>query len=251
MAIMRRADRSALRWYPRRRGAVVLLAAAILGAPLQAQAQQAQSSPEARVIVTGEGSVTVPPDYAQIRSGVTTRANTARAATDANSKLMAAVTAALRDAGIAQKDIQTSQFSVQPIYVQQTNAEEKLTGFSVSNQISVDIRQLDKLGDVLDRLVTAGATDVGNIAFLHADTSKVLDQAREGAIADARRKAEIYAHAAGVNLGGVTWITEEAGYQPPLPMGAMRAKAAPASVPIAVGQDTLQVRVTVGFDIAH
>jgi len=249
MAIMRRAERSALRSNPRRCGAV-LLAAAILGAPLQAQAQQPQSAPEARVIVTGEGSVTVPPDYAQIRSGVTTRANTARAATDANSKLMAAVTAALLDAGVAQKDIQTSQFSVQPIYVQQTNAEAKLTGFSVSNQISVDIRQLDKLGEVLDRLVTAGATDVGNIAFLHADTSKVLDQAREGAIADARRKAEIYAHAAGVNLGGVTWITEEPAYQPPLPMGAMRA-AAPASVPIAVGQDTLQVRVTVGFDIAH
>ena len=229
-----------------------VLAAAVLVAIVPAQAQQPQSQPQARVIVIGEGSISVPPDYAQIRSGVTTRAKTAKEATDANSKLMAAVTAALVDAGIAQKDIQTSRFSVQPVYApQQPNTEPKLSGFSVSNQVSVTIRQIAKVGEILDRLIAAGATDVGNIEFLHSDPAKALDQAREAAIADARRKAELYARAAGLSLGRVAWITEDSGYAPPIPTGAMRALATAAPVPIASGEDTLHVRITVGFDIAH
>jgi len=226
------------------------LAAAVFVATVPAQAQQPQSQPQARVIVIGEGSISVPPDYAQIRSGVTTRAKTARDATDANSKLMAAVTAALLDSGIAQKDIQTSRFSVQPLYApQQPNSEPKLSGFSVSNQVGVTIRQIARVGEILDRLIAAGATDVGNIEFLPSDLAKTLDQAREAAIADARRKAELYARASGLSLGRVAWITEDSGYAPPIPMGAPRALAA-APVPIAPGEDTLQVRITVGFDIA-
>ena len=112
------------------------------------------------------------------------------------------------------------------------------------------IHQLSKLGDILDRLITAGATDVGNIQFLLADPSKALDQAREAAVADARRKAELYARASGVSLGRVVWITEDSGYAPPMLMKAMPAARA-ASVPIAIGEDTLQARITVGFDIAR
>ena len=83
------------------------------------------------------------PDYAQIRSGVTTRAKTVKEATDANSKLMAAVTAALLESGIAQKDIQTSRFSIQPVYApQEPRTEPKLVGYSASNQVSVTIRQI-------------------------------------------------------------------------------------------------------------
>ncbi len=228
-----------------------LLAAAVFVATVPAQAQQPQSQPQARVIVIGEGSISVPPDYAQIRSGVTTRAKTAREATDANSKLMAAVTAALLNSGIEQKDIQTSRFSVQPVYApRQPNTEPKLSGFSVSNQVSVTIRQIAKVGEILDRLIAAGATDVGNIAFLHSDLAKTLDRAREAAIADARRKAELYARASGLSLGRVAWITEDSGYGPPIPMGAPRAAATAAAVPIAPGEDTLHVTITVGFDIA-
>src|SRR5208282_354764 len=214
---------------------------------LPAQAQQSQSPPERRVIVIGEGSVSVAPDYARIRGGVTTRAKTAKEATEANSKAMAAIMAMLVNAGIEQKDIQTSRFSVQPIYVsQQSSTEQKLSGFSVSNQVNVKIRQIDKAGEILDRLVTTGATDVGNVEFLHSDTSKALDQAREAAVADARRKAELYAHASGLTLGGVSWITEDSRYGAPMPMTALRASAAMAAVPIAGGEDTLQVRITVG-----
>lgn len=228
------------------------LAATTFGAVRAAQAQQPPSPPEARVIVTGEGSVSVPPDYAEVRAGATTRAKTAREASDANTKLMTAITAALANAGIAPKDIQTSRFSVQPVYAApQPGAEQKLTGFAVSNQVVVKIRDIAKVGDMLDRLLAAGATDLGNVEFLHADMSKALDAARDAAVADARRKAELYAHAANLRLGAVAWVTEDSGYAPPLPMRAMRAAAGVgAAPPIAAGEDTLQVRITVGFAVA-
>jgi uncharacterized protein YggE len=229
------------------------LAAAVCIASGQVQAQQPQSTPEGRVIVIGEGSVHVPPDYAQIRSGVTTRAKTVKEASEANSKLMGAITAALLETGIGQKDIQTARFSIQPVYAPpQPAAEPKLSGYSVSNQVAVTIRQISKVGEILDRLVTAGVTDVGNIAFLLSDPSRALDQAREAAVADARRKAELYARASGVGLGRVAWITEDSGYAPSIPMAASRAQTAMAApVPIAGGEDTLEARITVGYDIVR
>ena len=228
---------------------LVAVAAALLLSGVGAYAQQQQQAPEARIVVTGEGSVSVMPDYAQIRSGVTTRAKTVKEAVDANSKLMAAIFAALKDAGIAEKDIQTARFSIQPVYApQEPRTEPKLSGYTVSNQVTVIIREIGKAGDVLDRVVAAGATDAGNVSFLVSDASKALDQAREAAIADAHRKAEVYAKASGVRLGRLEWITEGTGGGPPAPRIAL-AEAAP--VPIASGEDTLRVRVTVGFDIAR
>ncbi len=230
----------------------VSVTTAVVVSPARVQAQQPiLSQPQARVVVTGEGSVSVAPDYAAITGGVTTRAKTAKEATDANSKLMTAVNAALLDAGIDQKDIQTSRFSVQPVYVSpQQGGEQKLSGFSVSNQVSVTVRQIAKVGTVLDRLIAAGANDVGNVEFLHSDPSKVLDQAREAAVADARRKAELYARAAGLSLGRVAWITEDSGYAPPMPLAAPRMFAKASPVPISAGEDTMQVRIRVGFGIA-
>jgi hypothetical protein len=184
---------------------------------------------------------------------VTTRAKTAKEAADANAKLMASVMAALLDAGIAQKDIKTTQFSIQPVYAApEPRAEPKLTGYGVSNQVNVSIREIAKTGEILDRLVTAGATDVGSIVFSVADPAAALDRAREAAVADARRKAELYARAAGLTLGRVAWITEDLGYEPPVPMGALHAAAARAkATPISTGEDTLHARITVGFDIAR
>jgi uncharacterized protein YggE len=197
--------------------------------------------------VTGEGSVSVTPNYAQIRSGVTVRTKTVKEGVDANSKLMVAIIAALKDVGIADRDIQTSRFSIQPVYSpQEPRTEPKLLGYSVSNEADVTIREIGSIGEVLDRVVAVGATDVGHVTFLVSDASKALDQAREAA--DARRKAEVYAKAAAVQLGRVEWITEEAGSGPPVPM-MTRAQAAP--VPIATGEDTLRVKVTVGFEIAR
>jgi uncharacterized protein len=232
---------------------ITLLAAAAVFVPtVQAHAQQTLP-PVGRVIVIGEGSVSVTPDYAQIGSGVTTRAKTVKEATDSNSKSMAAITKALLESGVALRDIQTSRFSVQPVYApQEPRTEPKLAGYSVSNQVRVKIRQIDTVGEVLDHLVTAGVTDIGNVEFLVSEPSKALDQAREAAIADARRKAEVYAHASGIQLGRVEWITEDSGFALPVPTRAQGASAAMAApVPIASGEDTLRVRVTVGFDIAR
>src|SRR5207247_932270 len=139
-------------------GIAFLATTAVFVPTVQAQMQQAQSIPDnGRVIVIGEGSVNVTPDYAQIVSGVTTRAKTVKDATDGNSKQMAAITAALLESGIAQRDVQTARFTIQPIYApQEPRTEPKLVGYSVSNNVSVKIRQIDKIGDILDRLVTAG-----------------------------------------------------------------------------------------------
>jgi uncharacterized protein YggE len=249
----RRCGKFALHAAPRRFLAGAIFAATAIFVAPYAQAQQPAAQPEARVIVVGEGSVQVAPDYAQIRGGVTTKGKTVKEATDANSKVMAAITAALLNAGIAQADIQTAQFSIQPVYAPpQPQNEPKLVGYSVSNQVTVTVRALGKVSDSLDRMVDAGVTDVGNVSFLHSDPAKALDQAREAAVADARRKAELYAHASGFTLGRVAWLTEDTGAMPPVPMPMFRAQASMAApVPIAPGEDTLRVRITVGFDIAN
>ena len=168
-----------------------LLFAALSLAP--ARAQSVESKPaEARVVVVGEGSVTVAPDYARIRSGVSTNARTVKEASDTNSKLMANIIAALADAGIAKKDIQTSEFSIEPVYASATPpGGPKLSGYRVSNQVNVTIHQISQVSEVLDRLVKAGATDAGNIAFLISDREKALDQAREAAIANVKRLCDL------------------------------------------------------------
>jgi uncharacterized protein len=219
-----------------------------LGAADGALAQQRAPGP--RVVVTGEGSVSVAPDVVQIRSGVTTRGKTVREA-ETNSKTMAAILTALTESGISQKDVRTSQLSIHPVYAaQEPGKEQKLTGYSVANQVSAKIKHIEKLGDLLDRLIAAGATDVWNVEFMVSDPAKVLDQAREAAVADARRKAEVYAKAAGITLGRVVSIEEQAGTSP-MPMRALAAPAPGTHVPIAPGENTLHAVVTVGFEIAR
>jgi uncharacterized protein YggE len=206
------------------------------------------------VIVTGEGSVAVSPNYAQIRSGVTTDAKTVKEASDANTKSMSAMVQSLRDFGIAQKDIQTSQFSIEPIYTSQSklsgSSADKLSGYRVSNQVRVTVRQISQIGEILDRLIKAGATDVGNIAFLVSEPEKALDQAREAALADARRKAELYARAAGIRLGRVVWITESSDFAA-LAGGTTLAPKRVSKPPIEAGETTIAASITVGFDIAQ
>jgi uncharacterized protein len=235
--------------------AVALAGASVAAAAFcvpTARSQQLQT-PEARVVVIGEGTVSVTPDYAQIVSSVTTRAKTVKEASDANSRIMAAASSTLLQSGIAQRDIRTSRFSVQPVYTpQEPRTEPKLTGYSVTNQVTINIRDLNKIGDVLDHLITAGVTSVGSISLLVSDQSKALDQGRAAAIADARRKAEIYAHASQLRLGDVAWISEDSGFGPPVATRAAAASAPMAtSIPIAPGEETLRVRVTVGFAVVH
>lgn len=233
---------------------VVLLAVCALSAA-PALAQQPPGPPPplppARIIVTGDGSVTAPPDYAEIASGATNQAKTAKEASDANAKVIVALNAALKSDGIAASDVQTLRFSVSPVYgTPQQNSPPKLVGFSVSNELRIKVRQIGKVGEILDSLIQAGATDSGSVQFLHSNMSQVLDQARQAAMTDARRKAEIYAQSAGLKLAGVAWVTEVPASTTPTPF-PMRAYAAAGAVPISAGTDTLSVQITVGYEVAR
>jgi uncharacterized protein YggE len=200
---------------------------------------------EKLVTVTGEATVAVAPDTAMIRLGVGTQEKTAREASEANARQMTAVLAAIKDTGVADRDIQTSRLSLQPQYDPNKSGTARLTGFQASNQVTVRIRDIDKLPTVLDRAITAGANEMSGIEFVVSEQSKLLDQARDDAIADARRKAELYAKAAGAKLGRVVSITEEGSAPPPRPIQALRAGA----VPIAPGEQTLKAIVTVSYEL--
>jgi uncharacterized protein YggE len=200
---------------------------------------------EKLVTVTGEATVAVAPDTAMIRIGVTSQDKTAREAGVVNAKQMTAVLAAIKEASIADRDIQTSRLSLQPQYDPNKAGTARLTGFQATNQVTVRIRDIDKLPAVLDRAIGAGANEMSGIEFVVSEQSKLLDQARDDAIADARRKAELYAKAAGAKLGRVISITEEGSSPPPRPMQAMRAGA----VPVAPGEQTLRAVVTVSYEL--
>jgi uncharacterized protein YggE len=198
------------------------------------------------ITVTGEGSVALAPDIAVIRIGVSTQGKTAADASNANAQKMAAVLGAIKDARIAERDVQTTALSLQPQYdSNKPGAAPRLVGFQASNQVAVKIRDIKELPDVIDRAISSGANEMSGIEFVVSEESKLLDQARGQAIADARRKADLYAQASGGHVGRVVSITEEGAPSPPRPMvSAMRAGAA---VPVAPGEQTLKAAVTVSY----
>lgn len=197
------------------------------------------------VTVTGEATVAVAPDSAVIRIGVSSQDKTAREASDANAKQMTAVLAAIKSNNIAERDIQTSRLSLQPQYDANKSGTARLTGFQATNQVTVRIRDIGNLAAVLDSAISAGANEMSGIEFVVSEQSKLLDRARDDAIADARRKAELYAKAAGARLGHVVAISEEGSTQPPHPMQTLRASA----VPISPGEQTLKAVVTVSYEL--
>jgi hypothetical protein len=201
------------------------------------------------VSVTGEASISVPPDLAQIDSGVTTEAKTAREASEANNKAMGGVLSALKNAGLAEKDVQTSRLSLSPQSAPNRNANAPflIVGYRASNRVTVTIRDITKVADTIDVLVGAGANEISGISFMVSKASKLLDDARSEAIADARRKAEIYARAANITLGAPISISEET-TPGPVPYRKMAAGIA-ASAPVAQGEETLRVAVSVSYEI--
>ena len=224
------------------------LAPAITAGMLLAAPALAQTMPPAVISVTGEATVSVAPDLAQIDGGVTSEAKTAREASDANNAAMGKVLLALKGAGIEEKDYQTSRLSLQPESApNRPGGPATIVGYRASNRVTVRLHDVSKVASVIDMLVAAGANDIGGINFTVSQASKLLDDAREQAIADARRKAEIYAKAAGVTLGAPLSISE-GGTPVPIPYRRMAAGMAP-STPVAQGEETLQVTVAVSWAI--
>jgi uncharacterized protein YggE len=222
-------------------------AAAIAAGALLAAPAQAEIIPPAAISVTGEATVSVPPDLAQIDGGVTSEAKTAREASDANNAAMGKVLLALKGAGIEEKDFQTSRLSLQPQSAPNRTGPSAIVGYRASNRVTIRLRDVTKVANVIDTLVGAGANEIGGINFMVSQASKLLDEARERAVADARRKAEIYAKAAGVTLGAPLSISEE-GNAAPIPYRRMAVGMA-ATAPVAQGEETLQVNVSVSWAI--
>jgi uncharacterized protein YggE len=226
-----------------------LLAAAMAGTALLAAPAVAQDPPRDLISVSGEATISVPPDQAHIDAGVTSNAKNAREATEVNNAAMGKVLLALKAAGIDDKDIQTFQLSLQPQYGQDRQSPPVITGYVASNRVTVRLRDISRVAGVIDMVVAAGANSIGGINFAVSNASKLLDDARGEAIADARRKAEIYAKAAGVALGAPVSISE-AGSPAPVTFGFGRAAMpAMASAPVAQGEETLRVAVNISWTI--
>lgn len=226
--------------------AVVLLVAC---SALPAAAQQ-DVSKIPTITLSGEGSVSAPPDHVILRAGVTTQGKTLREAGEANAKAMQAVVQAL--SSVPSRDIQTTRLAVQPIYEQPSpprTTRSRITGFQMTNQVVVKVSDQPRAGDLLDALMAAGANEIGGIEFGVSEVSKKLDEARVAAVADARRKAEIYAKAAGVGLGRVVGLSEQGSGGPPMYRMERMAAAPSVDTPIMQGEQTLRVNVSVMFQI--
>lgn len=207
----------------------------------------AQNSSEKFITVTGEATVTAAPDVATLRGGVTSQGKTALEASEANNKDMTAVIAALRQAGVEERAIQTTRLSISPRQ-ENVNGRLRVIGFQANNQVTVTLRDVTKVAAVIDRMIAAGANEMSGIDFSVTDPSKPLDDARKRAVEDARRKADVYAQAAGVRLGRAVIIQED-GAAPAQPFRARMA--AGAAAPVQPGEETLRVSVTVSFELMH
>lgn len=225
-----------------------ILLAAALAAPLSAPAFADEPG---RITVTGEAAVQVAPDIATLSLGVTTEGTTAAEALSANNAALAAVLERLKGAGIAERDIQTSNLSVNPNWAGggYSSAEgAKITGFTASNIVTVTVRDLTKLGDVLDKAVADGANTLNGLSFGLAEPKPALDEARKKAVAEALDRAKLLTGAAGVEAGKIVSISENTGFQSPMPM--MRAASAKAdSVPLAQGELDMSASVTIVLEL--
>lgn len=229
---------------------VAALAAAALIGPRSGYSATDNAYPRL-ISVSGTGEIKTKPDMAIVNSGVTSEGRTAQEALAKNNSAMTAVIAELKAAGVAEDDIQTSNFSVSPQYLPyETGKAPRISGYQVSNQVTARVKELAKLGAILDKLVNAGSNQINGISFDVNEPKPFLDDARKKAVADARAKAELYASAAGVTLGRVVQISESSNVIPPQPMfrGAEKMMA-PSAVPIATGQQTLSTDVSITYEI--
>jgi uncharacterized protein YggE len=228
------------------RGFAIAVAAVALTGIGTVPSRAEDKAMERTITVSATGTAEAEPDQARITSGVMTEAPTAREALTGNTEAMNKVISELKSKGIDAKDIQTASFNVEPVMDYSKDGQPpKLRGYRVSNQVVVLVRDLDKLGSVLDDLVTAGANQIQGLAFEVSKAETLKDEARKNAIANALRRAKLLAAAAGADVGEVLQISEETTPDVPVTFAAPRfAKAQAAAVPIERGSSTLEARVT-------
>jgi uncharacterized protein YggE len=202
--------------------------------------------------VSGEGKAMARPDMAEIQTAVVTEADTAGAALEANSNAMQMLFGTIAKFDIEDRDVQTTAVNLAPRYARRTSGmPQRIEGYRAENRVRIRVRDLARLGKVLDALVTQGANTLHGIQFGVASPQPLNDQARRAAVADAQRNAMLYAKAAGVTLGRVMSLREmQVGGLPPRPP-VPRAMAAEAVVPIAPGEMTFTIWVTMTYELVE
>ena len=202
------------------------------------------------IVVSGTGRVAVDPDLAELRLGVAISRETVAEARSEAAATMTAILAAIRGAGVAERDIRTSMLSVQPRYDYRDGTAPALVGYNLANVVEVTVRELASVGDVIDGSLRAGATSLDGLAFRVADPSRPEAAARTAAVADARAKADVLAAAAGLRVAGVADIVE-GGAPPSFPLvkAARMSLAADSGTPVAAGTTEIAVTVTVTFRV--
>ena len=227
---------------------------ACAGPAVQAQTNGAANAVSGGITVVGQGEAQGKPDQAFVTVGVEITAPTVDEATSQNAAIIEQITTALDEMSIAADDIQTSNYSLwaEQRYDEQ-NGSQSITGYHVTNQVNVTIRDINAVSDVLAAVTTAGANSIYGVSFGVADTAALEAQAREAAIADARARAQSLADLAGVELGDVQTITEVIGASAPMPMvangGFDMAVAESAAPGISPGQLSVNTRIQVTFAI--
>jgi uncharacterized protein YggE len=234
-----------------RAGATAILAmtaAAAVAQPMQPPMPPIQGT---RLDIVAEGEVSRRPDVVTIGAGVVTQAATAGEAMTENARRMTATIAALRKAGVADRDIQTSSINLNPQYRYGENVPPVITGYQASNQVSVRFRDVARSGAILDALVAQGTNQINGPSFALDKPEAALDEARAQAIATARARAELYAKAAGMTVRRIVSISEAGGGapQPPMMVMAMRSKAESADTPVQAGEQKMTVSVSVSFEL--
>ena len=215
------------------------------------------NNPVARILVTGQGSADLAPDMAVLTLSVTRQAETARTALDANSLAMKEVLTAMKTEGIESRDLQTSGFSIQPNYSYpspKSSGEReppRIVGYTVRNSLTVRVRDISAVGAILDRSVSLGVNEGGNILFTNDDPSEAIRQARINAVKNAMEKANTLADAAGVKTGKLLEISEQSFNPRPMPMARAEMSLARSSdaVPVASGENSYKVTVNISYAI--
>ena len=235
--------------------AAIGIAAAAIGmtAATTASAQTTPITPAATTLsISAEGRATRTPDIAEVSGGVVTAAPTAAAAMSENAVRMNAVVAAIRKAGIADRDIQTSGLNLQPQYRYENNQVPILSGYQATNTVSLRIRRIADTGKLLDTLVGVGANQMNGPNFRVDAADAALDEARLAAVKTARTRAELYAKASGMRIKRIASIAESAGYEPgprPMLLTARAEKMDSAPTPVAPGEVALTINVTMVFEL--
>ena len=259
----------------------LVIAALLAACPAALHAQgatqpQVTLGPTSAILsLTAEGQSRRTPDIAMFSAGVVTQATTATKAMSDNSRQMDAVVAALKRAGIADRDIQTSAISLQPRYsnperdaqilaretgrpyVPPVEASPRIIGYEARNTVQVRVRDLANMGRVIDTLVQVGANEINGPNFTLDDQRAALDEARAEAVAEGRQRAELYARASGLRVARILSISEGGGYHPVQQIfvtaarGGAGAPPPPPPPPVAPGELTLGVSVSMQFELVR